>query len=93
MNLYQVMTKEYEWCAYCIAPTRSKAKLMVAQEFGEEYTDMRCKTIQKGVKVENATVIDSDLHPMYHIVTECGHKYYTDEERAEIIEGWLKEGL
>ena len=84
MNLYQVWTSEYDWCAYCIAPTRSKAKLMVAHEFGEEYTDMRCKTIRKGVNAGFACVIDSELHPLYHFVTEFGC-CYVDENGEDVL--------
>lgn len=84
MNLYQVWTKDYDWCAYCAAGTRNHAKLMVAKEFGEEYTDMRCKTIRRGVNAEIADVIDSDLHPLYHLVKECGYCYVDiDGEEVE----------
>lgn len=84
MNLYQVWTKEYDWCAYCIAGTRNLAKLRVAREFDCEYIDMRCETVCKGINSEIADVIDSEDHPMYYLVAECGH-CYVDEDGEEVM--------
>ena len=51
MNLYMVLDSNYDWCCFAFDTSRNKAKLSVAREFGNEYTEMRCKTLKKGVNV------------------------------------------
>lgn len=80
MNLYLVWDKQYEWCCYVFAVSRNQAKLMVAELFSQEYIDMRCKTLRKGLcnPQEPATVDYTDDY-LYEIVKQCGYEY-TEEE-------------
>jgi hypothetical protein len=66
----------------------------VAELFGEEYIDMRCKTLKRGVlDVQVPTIVDSELDEAYKYVLECGYHYYDDEELAAMVEQWENEPL
>ena len=79
MNLYQVMDKNYEWGCFVFDVSRNRAKASVAEHLGEDYVDMRCKTLKKGVNVPMPTIVDSEDDEAYQMVLACGYKYYSDE--------------
>ena len=92
MNLYQVFDKNYEWACFAFDVSRNRAKSRVAELFGLFYTDMRCKTLKKGVtSIQTPTVVDCETDAAYKVVLECGYKYYSDEELAEMVEKWENE--
>lgn len=87
MNLYSVGYYLSNWCVYVFAPTRNRAKAMVAELYGEEYIHMRCKTLRKGVNVAVPSVVDSEDDEAYKDVLKCGYRYMTEEEVDR--EEWL----
>lgn len=80
MNLYGVFDSNYDWCCYVFENTRNKAKLRVATEVGQDYTDMRCKTVRKGVNFPYPKTVFDENSEGYDIVLECGVRYLTEEE-------------
>ena len=84
MNLYSVWDRNYEWCCFVFDTTRNRAKLRVAESFGEDYIDMRCKTLKKGVNVPYPMLVDCDDADGYDIVLQCGYHYATEEEMNEL---------
>ena len=83
MNLYQVMPN-YEYTYFVFAETRNKAKAACVRWYvdeGEEYTDMRCRTLAKDVpdhlleQLNHIYVIDSPNSEGYKIVKELGFEY------------------
>ena len=57
MNLYLVHSCESEWGLYCFAHSANKAKMLVAHEMDDEYINMRCETIRRGVNVPFEVVV------------------------------------
>ena len=51
----------------------------VAREFGNEYTEMRCKTLKKGVNVPAPMLVTHPDDNGYDIVKNCGYEYGTDD--------------
>ena len=80
MNLYRVSNKDYEWCCYVFETTRNKAKAFGASCFGEDYTDMRCTTLKKGINVDRPRVVDCEDDEGHDIVLKCGYRFATEEE-------------
>ena len=80
MNLYRVCDKHYEWSCFVFAPTRNRAKMLVADHFFENYIDMRCKTLKKGVNINYECVVDCEEDANYKLVQKCGFHYPTQEE-------------
>lgn len=85
MNLYQVMPN-YEYTYFVFAKTRNKAKAACVRRYvdeGEEYTDMRCKTLVKDVpshlieRLNHIYVIGSPGDEGYEVVKELGFEYET----------------
>lgn len=79
MNLYCIWDRDYEWCCYVFETTRNKAKERASGYFGEEYIDMRCKTLKKGVNVPVPHVVDSDTAPGYDMVLKLGYSFAEEE--------------
>ena len=79
VNLYMVLDANYDWCCFAFDTSRNKAKLSVAREFGNEYTEMRCKTLKKGVNVPSPMLVTHPDDNGYDIVKNCGYEYGTDE--------------
>lgn len=80
LNLYMVMDNNYDWCCFAFDTSRNKAKLSVAQEFGYEYTEMRCKTLKKGVNVPLPMLVTCPEDNGYDIVQNCGYEYGEDAD-------------
>ena len=78
-NLYMVMDSQYDWCCFAFDTSRNKAKLRVAEEFGCEYTEMRCKTLKKGVNVPIPMLVTHPDDFGYDTVLKCGYEYGKDE--------------
>ena len=55
-----VCDSNYDWCCFAFDTSRNMAKLSVARKFGNEYTEMRCKTLKKGVNVPFPMIV---THP------------------------------
>lgn len=91
LNLYQVRScyEPNEYCCYVIEETRGRAKAWAAGEFGEDFCDMRCYTLKKGVNATEPLLIECETDKGYDIVQECGYGYIDEEELAE----WLGERL
>ena len=68
VNLYMVLDSNYDWCCFAFDTSRNKAKLSVAREFGNEYTEMRCKTLKKGVNVPVPMLVTHPDDKGYDIV-------------------------
>ena len=79
VNLYMVLDSNYDWCCFAFDTSRNKAKLSVAKEFGNEYTEMRCKTLKKGVNVPFPMLVTHPDDEGYDIVKNCGYEYGTDD--------------
>lgn len=79
-NLYMVLDANYDWCCFAFDISRNRAKMRVAKEFGCEYTEMRCKTLRKGVNVPLPMLVDSPDAEGYDMVLACGYHYKTEEE-------------
>lgn len=80
MNLYQVLDKNYEWCCYVFDVSRNSAKARVAESYGEDYINMRCKTLTKGVNVPIPMMVDDEESMGYDIVLKCGYRYVGEDE-------------
>lgn len=80
LNLYMVMDSNYDWCCFAFDISRNKAKLSVAQEFDQEYTDMRCKTLKKGVNISVPMLVTCPEDKGYDIVQSCGYEYREDAD-------------
>lgn len=80
MNLYQVWDANYEWCCFVFDVTRNRAKMQVAESYGEDYINMRCKTLKKGVNVPAPMLVDSDTDDGYELVLQYGYRYASEEE-------------
>ena len=80
MNLYRVCDKHYEWGCFVFAQSRNQAKYLVADSFGEDYINMRCKTLKRGVNIDHYLVVDCEDAKGYDLVQECGFHYPTQEE-------------
>ena len=80
LNLYMVLDSDYDWCCFAFDTSRNRAKLSVAQEFGYEYTDMRCKTLRKGVNVSLPMLVTHPEDKGYEIVQNCGYEFGKDED-------------
>ena len=79
-NLYMVMDIYYDWCCFAFDVSRNRAKMRVAEEFGIEYTKMRCKTLKKGVNVPVPKLVTCPDDNDYYIVQNCGYEYGKDED-------------
>ena len=88
MNLYHVWDRHYEWCCFAFNTTRNRAKARVAELFDQEYIDMRCKTLKRGVNVPVPMVVDCDTDEGYDMVLKCGYRYATEEELNEWEDRW-----
>ena len=80
MNLYMVLDINYDWCCFAFDVSRNRAKMRVAENFGCEYTEMRCKTLSKGVNVPIPRLVETDTDEGYDVVLACGYHYATEEE-------------
>lgn len=80
LNLYMVMDSQYDWCCFAFDISRNKAKLSVAQEFDYEYTEMRCKTLKKGINVSLPMLVTHPDDKGYDIVKACGFEYGKEED-------------
>ena len=80
MNLYMVLTSQYDWCCFAFDVSRNKAKIAVAQEFDCEYTEMRCKTLKKGVNILSPMLVTDDESEGYEIVKSLGYEYGEDAD-------------
>lgn len=80
MNLYWVYICESEWGCYCFAHSPNKAKMLVAHEFDVKHTDMRYKTLEKGVNVSFEAAVSCEEQPEYEHVKRCGFEYAENEE-------------
>lgn len=83
MNLYRVCDKHWTWCCYVFAPTRNKAKMLVANHLFEEYIYLRSQCLKKNVAIDHCLVVDSPEDNGYDLVQQCGYRYLTEEEEAE----------
>lgn len=79
MNLYNVMDKNYEWSCFVFAPTRNKAKKLVADHFFIDYIDLRSRCLKKGVNIDHCVVVDHPDDEYYDLVVNCGFSYDYDE--------------
>ncbi len=89
MNLYKVMDANYDWCCFVFETTRNRAKLRVAESLGQEYIDMRCKTLKKGVNVPRPMTVDDETAEGYDMVVQCGYGYSYEEEPTTDPPEWL----
>jgi len=80
LNLYQVTDSTYEWCCFAFDTSRNRAKMRVANEFGNEYTEMRCKTLKRGVNVPVPMLVTCPDDAGYDIVKACGYEYGEDAD-------------
>ena len=78
VNLYMVCDSNYDWCCFAFDISRNMAKLSVARKFGNEYTEMRCKTLKKCVNVPFPMLVTHPDDNGYDIVKNCGYEYGTD---------------
>jgi hypothetical protein len=53
--------------------------MRVAEEFGIDYIEMRCKTLKKGVNVPIPTLVTHPDDKGYDIVQNCGYSYGMEE--------------
>ena len=83
MNLYMVMDANYDWCCFAFDTSRERAKLRVAKEFDNEYIEMRCKTLKKGVNVPLPMLVTHPDDEGYDIVLQCGYQYDIYEEEGD----------
>ena len=79
-NLYLVCAADYEWCCFVFDVSRNKAKARGAEYFGEEYINMRCKTLVRGVNYPFSRVVDCETDEGYEMVQQCGYRFLTEEE-------------
>lgn len=92
MNLYQVWDKHCAWSCFVFDVSRNRAKASAAKVFDEDYINIRCVTLRKGIsKIQNPKVVDSETDEEYQVVLECGYRYYDDEELTAMIEEWEQE--
>lgn len=75
MNLYIVTDANYDWGCFVFETTRNRAKLRVAKSLFQEYIDMRCITLKKGVNVPEPMVVDDENAEGYDMVLQCGCHY------------------
>lgn len=80
MNLYMVLDSNYDWCCFAFDTSRNRAKMRVAESFGIDYIDMRCKTLKKGINIPVPMLVTHPDDEGYDIVLNCGYHYATDEE-------------
>lgn len=83
MNLYLVTDANYDWACFAFDTSRERAKLRVAKEYGNEYIEMRCKTLKKEVNVPLPMLVTDADDEGYDIVLQCGYHYDTDEEEGD----------
>ena len=74
MNLYLVNSLFHGYSCFVFDSTRNKAKYIVSREFDDEYIDMRCFTLVKGLDVPAMIVTCSD-DDGYDIVKSFGYEY------------------
>jgi len=79
-NLYSVCAADYEWSCFVFDTSRNKAKLRAAERFGEDYINMRCKTLKRGVNYPFSLVVDCETDEGYEMVLQCGFRYMTEED-------------
>lgn len=79
-SLYQVGDSSYEWICYIFETTRNRAKARVAEYFDQDYVDMRCKTLKRGVNVDFPMIVDCPESKGYEIVQQFGYGYLTEDE-------------
>ena len=79
MNLYIVYSCESEWGCYCFARSANKAKMLVAHEMDDEYVNMRCKMLRRGVNEPWEVAVVSEDDEAYAYVKQCGFEYKEDE--------------
>jgi hypothetical protein len=84
MNLYWVDENDAEWGVYVFAHNGNKARQMY-KNFGgwHEYIDSRVRLIGKTDEVEQETLVDDELHPLYPIVIKLGGGFTDIEEDQE----------
>lgn len=80
LNLYMVLDSQYDWCCFAFDVSRNKAKMRVAEHFGCDYTEMRCKTLKKGVNVAIPMLVDHPDEKGYDLVKQCGYEYKEEED-------------
>lgn len=80
MNLYNVMDKNYEWSCFVFAPTRNKAKCMVADHLFQDYIDLRCRLLRRGLNTPLPLVVDCPEDTGYDLILKCGYSYMNEEE-------------
>ena len=79
MNLYMVLDANYDWCCFAFDTSRNRAKKRVANEFGCDYIDMRCKTLKKDVNVLIPMLVTHPNDNGYDIVLNYGFRYPEEE--------------
>ena len=79
-NLYSVCAADYEWSCFVFDISRNKAKMRAAAHFGENYINMRCKTLVRGVNFPTPVVVDCETDEGYEMVLQCGFRYMTEED-------------
>lgn len=84
LNLYMVQDSNYEWCCFVFDASRNKAKLSVAEHFGFDYIDMRCKTLKKGVNFPYAKIVDCEEEDGYDFVKQCGYEYVKEDDYYDL---------
>lgn len=75
MNLYMVLDANYDWCCFAFDVSRNRAKKRVADEFGCDYVEMRCKTLRKGMNVPVPMLVTCPEDKGYDIILNCGYAY------------------
>lgn len=80
LNLYMVMDSNYDWCCFAFDSSRNRAKMSVAEKFSCDYTEMRCKTLKKGVNVSVPMLVTHPDDTGYDIVKSCGYGYKEEED-------------
>ena len=88
MNLYNVMDKNYEWGCFVFAPSRNRAKVLVAEHFNEDYIHLRCKTLKKGINMDQCLIVDCPEDTGYDLVLKLGFHYPTQEEIDSYYDKW-----
>ena len=83
LNLYMVYDRNSEYCCFVIEKTRGRAKAWAAGTWGEDFIDMRCYLLKKGVDAEKPMLIECETDEGYDIVLACGYHYMTEEECEE----------
>ena len=84
LNLYMVQDADYDWCCFVFDVSRNKAKSSVAEYFGYEYTDMRCKTLKKSVNFPYPKIVDCESEEGYGYVKQLGYEYVKEDDYYDL---------